>query len=123
MQVKAAQKSPCAPGKWVLLGIFVIHVAVSSQITQNPTYLEKGLNFIGGSCVIDPLGRYIKEPEYGNDSILKTSFDPSKWDDKKIQFRGTESRDDIFSINIATEPYMPLNYINSKGKRISQIFK
>ena len=94
-------------------GVFVV---VSSQVTNDPTPQEKGMRFIGGSCVLDPLGKYLAEPMFRNEKIICVQIDPAQWDVRKFQSRGMESRDDLLSLNIATEPYQPFLIKNKKSK-------
>jgi predicted amidohydrolase len=100
-----------------------VFVAVSSQVTSNPTPQENGMQFIGGSSVLDPLGKYLVEPMYRNEKTIYTEIDPVLWDVKKIQSRGIESRDDLLSLNIATEAYRPYFIKNQKYNEAFNIKK
>ena len=70
--------------------------------------LDRGLSFIGGSSILDPWGNYIAKPVYGHDKILHARMEPGSWHARKFQSRGVESRDDLLSLNIATEAYSPI---------------
>jgi nitrilase len=88
-----------------------VYVAVASQVTTGTANFERGLSFIGGSCVLDPWGNYLAEPVYKSEKTLFATIRPGSWDVRKFQSRGIEARDDLLSLNIATERYSPLNRV------------
>jgi len=88
-----------------------VYVAVASQVTSGNGNFERGLSFIGGSCVLDPWGNYVAEPVYKSEKTLYAKIRPGSWDVRKFQSRGIEARDDLLSLNITTERYSPLNRV------------
>jgi nitrilase len=88
-----------------------VYVAVVSQVTSGTGNFERGLSFIGGSCVLDPWGNYVAEPVYKSEKTLYATIIPGSWDVRKFQSRGIEARDDLLSLNIATEGYSPFNRV------------
>jgi nitrilase len=88
-----------------------VYVAVASQVTSGTGNFERGLSFIGGSCVLDPWGNYVAEPVYKREKTLYATIRPGSWEVRKFQSRGIEARDDLLSLNIATERYSPMNRV------------
>jgi nitrilase len=91
-------------------GVFVV---LAAQVTsENPE------PFIGGSGILDPWGKFITGPVYDREEILFSEINPEFWELRKFQSRGIESRDDLLSLNVATEPYRSLNVKNQEKNRI-----
>lgn len=97
-----------------------VYVALASQVTDKKAKdpLSMGQVFIGGSGILNPWGKYISGPNYEHEEILYADIDPTKWHTQKYQSRGIEARNDLLSLNIATETYQPF-YV--KNKEISEI--
>jgi hypothetical protein len=73
-----------------------------------------GQNFIGGSGILDPLGKFVSGPIFGREEILYAEVDPESWQTQKLQSRGIDARDDLLSLNLATEEYRSLYMKNPK---------
>ena len=93
-----------------------VFVALASQVTSKdsgPTAI--GQNFIGGSGIIDPWGRFIAGLIYGRDETIYAEIDTEQWQAQKLQSRGVEACDDLLSLNLATENHRPLYVKNQKS--------
>ncbi len=85
-------------------------VALASQITPRSKKepLAMGQDFIGGSGVLTPWGKFISGPKYGSEEIIYADIEPETWRVQKYQSRGIEARDDLLSLNLAKEAYKPI---------------
>jgi nitrilase len=92
-----------------------VFVALVSQVTfKNSGSIAVGQNFIGGSGILDPLGRFVSGPIYGREETLYVEIEPEPWQTQKLQSRGIDARDDLLSLNLATEEYRSLYTKNPK---------
>lgn len=99
-----------------------VFVALASQATdkkpKNP--LAKGQKFIGGSGILNPWGKFIYGPIYEREEILYADIEPEPWYVQKFQSRGIEARDDLLSLNLATETYRSLYVKNQDRSEIKK---
>jgi predicted amidohydrolase len=86
-----------------------VFVALASQVTKHRDPLERGLAFIGGSSILDPMGNFLADPVYNKEKIVYADLEPKVWNIQKFQSRGIEARDDLLSLNLRAEAYKPLN--------------
>ena len=92
-----------------------VFVALASQVTLNKSMaIAVGQYFIGGSGILDPLGRFVSGPIFRREETLYAEIDPESWQAQKLQSRGIDSRDDLLSLNLATEDYRSLFVKNQK---------
>lgn len=85
-------------------------VALASQVTPRSRKgpLARSQDFIGGSGILTPWGKFLSGPKYSSEEIIYADIEPETWRVQKLQSRGIEARDDLLSLNLAKEAYQPI---------------
>jgi nitrilase len=76
----------------------------------------------GGSCIVDPFGKFLAGPNFEDETILLAELDRGLLPKAKFDFDavGHYSRPDIFSLNVDDRPKPVVATVSTAGKRNNQ---
>jgi nitrilase len=93
------------------------HIAVEGRcfVLSACQYVEGLIR--GGSMIVDPLGRVIVEPVYGQETILTAEIDLRAIAEGKFDLDvvGHYARPDLFELRVQRAPQAPVTYLEGAG--------